>query len=297
MTWMTWRQHRSEVLAAALLAVLMTPVLIFSGQDLISKYQHGNYSEMRYQFEVVLNPLFIFLRLLPLLFGMFVGAPLMAGELERGTHRLAWTQSITRKRWFGAKLAWVGGISALAFGLLALVITRWSQPFQEILGPWETFDVSGSVLIAYALFALGLGVLLGTLFGKVLPAMAISIPVYLVVRSVVGYLLRPFYLPPLQAIWNLVGPDPQIKDLIVRQWFVDGFGNQVPTSLLTPCLQSPGGKGSALQCIHDLGYQYLRIYQPASRFWTFQAIETALFLALAVTFVALTYWWINHRIH
>lgn len=177
----------------------------------------------------------------------------------------------------------------LAAALLAVLMILWSQPFQQVLGPWATFDVTGSVLIAYALFALGLGVLLGTLFGKVLPAMAISIPTFLFVRAAVGYLLRPFYLPPLQAIWNLTGPDPQIKDLIVRQWFVDGFGNRVSTSLLTPCLLSPGNKGSALQCIHDLGYQYLRIYQPASRFWTFQAIETALSLALAAAFVALTY--------
>jgi hypothetical protein len=231
-----------------------------------------------------------------LVFGIFVGLPLVASELERGTHRLVWAQSITRKRWFGAKLAWVGGTSALAFGLLALMITSWSQPFQKALGPWQTFDVTGSVLVAYALFALSLGMFLGTLFGKVLPAMAISIPIFLIVRATAGYLLRPFYLPPLQATWNLINPDPQIRDLVIRQWFVGSLGNRVASSLLNSCFQSPQSKGLTLQCIHDLGYQYLRIYQPASRFWTFQVFETAPFLALAAGLLALSYWWINHRI-
>ena len=35
------------------------------------------------------------LTLLPALAGLFIGAPLLARELEHGTHRLAWTQSLT----------------------------------------------------------------------------------------------------------------------------------------------------------------------------------------------------------
>jgi hypothetical protein len=59
MTWVTWRQHRSEVLAAALLMVLIILILIFSGQNLFSKLQFGDSTEMRYQYEVVYNPIFI----------------------------------------------------------------------------------------------------------------------------------------------------------------------------------------------------------------------------------------------
>ena len=53
-----------------------------------------------------------YLILLPALVGMFVGAPLLARELEHGTHRLAWTQSVTRRRWLLSKTL-----------LLALAIT------------------------------------------------------------------------------------------------------------------------------------------------------------------------------
>ena len=35
----------------------------------------------------------------PLLFGLFWGAPLVAKEFEDGTHNLAWTQGVTRRHW------------------------------------------------------------------------------------------------------------------------------------------------------------------------------------------------------
>jgi len=48
-------------------------------------------------------PLILPLASLPLFLGMFIGVPLVAGELEQGTHRLAWTQGITRERWIVSK--------------------------------------------------------------------------------------------------------------------------------------------------------------------------------------------------
>jgi hypothetical protein len=37
-------------------------------------------------------------------------------------------------------------------------------------------------------------------------------------------------------------------------------------------------------------------YQPASRFWTFQTMETALFVVLAGLLAGGCAWWIRHRI-
>ena len=45
---------------------------------------------------------------MPVFIGVFWGAPLVARELETGTFRLAWTQSVTRTRWFAIKLTVVG---------------------------------------------------------------------------------------------------------------------------------------------------------------------------------------------
>jgi len=61
----------------------------------------------------------------PALLGIFWGAPLVANELETGTYRLAWTQSVTRKRWLAAKLGLVGLWSMAVAGLLSFIVTLW----------------------------------------------------------------------------------------------------------------------------------------------------------------------------
>jgi len=47
--------------------------------------------------------------IVPGLIGVLVGAPLIARELEYGTWRLAWSQTIPRTRWLAVKLALVTG--------------------------------------------------------------------------------------------------------------------------------------------------------------------------------------------
>ncbi len=272
MTWVTWRQHRGQVLVALLLAVGLAPVLALGSRNLLAAYRSGNpYGAVLIQAGLY-GPLFSFLRALPLLLGIFVGVPLVGGEIERGTHRLAWTQSITRKRWLAVRLAWVGGLSLLAFALLAAILTVWSRPIWLAVGPWLTFDVTGIVVIAYAAFALALGVALGAIIGKVLPAMAASIPIFWLARTATTA-LRPYYLPPLQDTWNPAGPNPHLKDLVIRHG-----------ATVVPDLHGPG-------------YQMFQIFQPATRFWTFQGIEAALFLVLAAALVLLTFWWVAHRVH
>ena len=53
---------------------------------------------------------------LPALIGLFWGAPLIARELEAGTHRLVWNQSVTRGRWLAVKLGLIGLAAAAATG-------------------------------------------------------------------------------------------------------------------------------------------------------------------------------------
>src|SRR5207247_6597351 len=64
----------------------------------------------------------------PALLGAFWGAPLIAREVEAGTFPLVWTQSVTRARWLGVKLAVLGVASTLVTGLLSLVVTWWARP-------------------------------------------------------------------------------------------------------------------------------------------------------------------------
>ena len=134
----------------------------------------------------------------PALIGMFWGAPLVAREFEEGTYRLAWTQSVTRTRWLVVKLAVVGLASMAAAGLLSLVVTWWSGPLDRTdLNQFATFDQRGIAPIGYAAFAFTLGVLAGALIRRTLPAMFVTLAVFIAVRLTEFSWLRPRLLHPV----------------------------------------------------------------------------------------------------
>ena len=134
----------------------------------------------------------------PGLIGMFWGAPLVAREFEEGTFRLAWTQSVTRARWMAVKLAVVGVASMAAAGLLSLVVTWWSSPLDRAdLNQFATFDQRGIAPIGYAAFAFTLGVLVGALIRRTLPAMFVTLAVFIAVRLTEFSWLRPRLLHPV----------------------------------------------------------------------------------------------------
>ena len=134
----------------------------------------------------------------PALIGMFWGAPLVAREFEDGTFRLAWTQSVTRTRWMAVKLAVVGLASMGAAGLFSLVVTWWSSPLDRAdLNQFATFDQRGIAPIGYAAFAFTLGVLAGALIRRTLPAMFVTLAVFVAVRLTEFSWLRPRLLRPV----------------------------------------------------------------------------------------------------
>lgn len=103
---------------------------------------------------------------MPGILGIFWGAPLLAREVETGTFRLAWTQSVTRTRWLAIKLAVIALTSMALAGLLALMLTWWASPIDTVnmnrFAP-GVFDQRGIVAIGYAAFAFALGVTAGVL--------------------------------------------------------------------------------------------------------------------------------------
>ena len=132
---------------------------------------------------------------MPALIGVFWGAPLVARELETGTYRLAWNQSVTRTRWLAVKLGLIGLAAMAAAGLLSLMVTWWSSPIDQALaarGPQRAqrrnrfapllFGARGIVPIGYAAFAFALGVTVGVLIRRTLPAMATTLAVFVAVR-------------------------------------------------------------------------------------------------------------------
>jgi hypothetical protein len=49
-------------------------------------------------------------------------------------------------------------------------------------------------------------------------------------------------------------------------------------------------------CVHAHGWLSTIIWQPASRYWLFQGIESGALVALALLLLALTLWWVRRRL-
>lgn len=234
----------------------------------------------------------------PLLFGLFWGAPLVAKELEDGTHNLAWTQGVTRRHWLGSNVLWILTAAIVWGGVISLLVLWWRGPENALGSRFDAFDVQGIVPIAYSVFAVALGIAIGSLFKRVLPAIATTLGVFVALRVAIGVYLRPHFMTPLTTIVPLAGPQtvPPAGAWTLSQSFVGPTGQIMgrsfsPDALPAACRAAPSiDKGGLLQCLSTHGFSSALTFQPASRFWAFQGIEAGIFLVLAVGLVAFAYW-------
>jgi ABC-type transport system involved in multi-copper enzyme maturation permease subunit len=312
--WLTWRQHRSEALvlgcimlaAAAVLVVLeldMSHAIDQLGLARCTDMTTGPCGQAAGTFLrefAILSPT-VFLTLVPGVVGMFVGAPMVARELDRRTHWLVWSQDVSRGRWLLVKSAGVLLLGAAGVGVFTLALTwtlgtffRVAEPAQWASRLWPFFfDVEGVVPVAATVFALSLGTAAGAVLRRTLPAMLVVLIVFAAVR--VGVAQARFFYPPAPLTTTMplsVGlPQDPGGGWRVGGWeVVDGQGNPV-TGRNDPCL-----KGSGDQLPACAGYRFLIHYQPADRFWPFQAIESGIYLVLSVLLLALTAYWVRRRI-
>jgi hypothetical protein len=171
----------------------------------------------------------------------------------------------------------------------------------------QSFDFEGVAPLAYMLFAVAFAALVGTLLRRSIPAMVVTLVGFAIARLGIVLYARPNYQTPVTQTWDALAQAPQIDR---QAWQIDGgwidtAGNKVAADHVLATCNSNGGsvttvgqsanRSPFLQCLHDHGWLNFAAYQPADRFWLFQGIEAALFLALALVCVALTFWWIRMR--
>ena len=321
MIWLTWRQHRIEAAIVLGALALLAALLIVTGMDMRTSYQQLGIATCLNQLEPSLNCMdalrafrdqyspWVFasewLNLIPALLGILIGAPLAARELEHGTQRLAWTQSVTRWRWLAVKLLLVVGGCLVVAAALALLLSWWRAPWDTLAGRFSGgFDFEGPVLAGYVLFAVALAVAAGALLRRAIPAMVVTLASFLVVRLPVEFHLRPYYQPPLTVTFDVAssaaaaGPRLSNADWEVNSHFVDHAGHQLADQqVYSACLSGFNStKDTFLQCVHAHGWLLAEVYQPSDRYWTFQAIETAIFVALALALLGLTVYWVRSRL-
>jgi ABC-type transport system involved in multi-copper enzyme maturation permease subunit len=207
-------QFRIQALIAIAALAIVAVILLITGPHLVYLYDTtvaackapADCSSVNRDFVANDNVLQIvvgtLLLLAPALIGIFWGAPLIARELESGTYRLAWTQSVTRTRWLAVKLGLAGLAGVAVGGLLSLLVTWWFSPIDTVNANRFTpgvFDERDVVAIGYAAFAFALGVTAGLLIRRVLPAMAATLVVFAAARLATLYLVRPYLIAPVKA--------------------------------------------------------------------------------------------------
>ncbi|MEV6923840.1 hypothetical protein AB0M46_04905 [Dactylosporangium sp. NPDC051485] len=206
MIWLTWRQHRKQglytLLGLVALAAFIVPTGLAMRRDLdrLVGQRCATGGELCdrgvNQFIDTYSPLLhvsVLLLAVPLLFGLFWGAPLVAREIEQDTHRMIWTQGISRRHWAWTKTGLLGGAVAVLAAGYGWGISWWYAPLQirESRFTEVFFDVQGVVPVGYTLFAVALGLYAGTLLPKVMSAMAVTLPAYIAARLAVGMYARP----------------------------------------------------------------------------------------------------------
>src|SRR5262245_23292108 len=228
---LVWRQFRTPALAAPVPPLPVAAFAAVPGPDLAHAYaatlaacdRAGDCQSATAAFahtDSALNIAFgMLVMTAPALVGVFWGAPLVAREIEAGTLPLVWTQSVTRTRWLLVKLAMVGLASALAAGLLSLVVTWWARPLDGAAATiYATFGQRGIVPVGYGLFGFALGVAVGILVRRTVPAMAVTLFVFVAARVCATYGLRPRMLAPEHQVLAL---DPHST----------GFGSEISPSI------------------------------------------------------------------
>lgn len=301
MSYLIWRLHRNQMYFAGLALVVLAAVLGVTGLVMSGDYHRAlatcsatascaRLSETLFQGDGLIINVVNLSVVAPALLGLFWGAPLVAKEVEDGTHVLAWTQSVTRRRWMGTNLTAALLAAAVWGALLSPLVSWWRIPENALFGRFAAFDVQGIVPVAYAVFAVALGIAVGAWLRRPLPALATTLGVLVAVRAVIGLYLRPHYLAPLRALAPLV---TNVSGAPANAWLltkdvVDASGHVVDT---TAGSFPPAACASSdiVSCLNGLGYHRLVTYQPDSRYWTFQAIEAGLFLALAALLAVLAY--------
>jgi hypothetical protein len=321
MIWMTWRQHRAAAAGAVALLLACAAALVPLGASMHHTFTSlhlgrcagtapGPFCATAFQnlaMSGVSNQLTPWLILVPLLMGVLAGAPLVAREMEAGTYRLAWVQATTRARWITVKLGLLALGVALASGAFAWLVTWWRQPIDSLstnaaqgrFGSF-VFGVEGTVVVGYALFAFFLGVLAGSLARRTILAVVTAAATFIAVMMIISFLVRPHYLPPVSTLtafpvsqsasftpdttaspgdwllhWGLVAPNGhQLASAQINADMLSAYQAHVPISIW----------------LRDHGIRHLLVYQPASRFWTFQLIETGIYLAMSAALAIAVTW-------
>jgi hypothetical protein len=307
MLWVAWRQHRAQAIGSAAVAAVVAVYAVTVGlvvrdaaadSGLADCLAEGGACdllamELLRRFDRTVG-LLSFSIWLPLLVGAFLGAPLVARELERGTHLLAWTQGVTRGRWLLTRVAVTAAGIVVSMAVLAAGIGWLHQQYYGRAGmpmslSTSRFDLHDLTPAALALATFGFGVLAGVLLRRPLPAMAVSLALGFGLVQLVSWLREGLIEPVrLQAPYGAAAARP--SDLVVAEGFLDRSGAEITGVEINRLCGAAAGPDGFETCLRDAGIQTFALVHPDDRYWILQGLNAAMFLAAGILALAVAYW-------
>ncbi|MCI0437567.1 MAG: hypothetical protein L0177_00360 [Chloroflexi bacterium] len=315
MVWVTWRQYRLELIIGLALIAALAAFLVPTGIQNLALYRDSGLaaclntpgadcSDLARKFiqsYSLWNVIVMWFPWIPAIIGPVLAAPIVL-EFEQRTYRLAWTQSVTRWRWLATKVA-LALLGAAVFAVLFTALTTWWHTPQSLVrDAFAYFHLKGAMPLVYTFFALALALAASVFSRRTIVMVVVTLVAFFFVQVSVGEALRPHYLAPLEQTETISGSSlsseywsPFLPD---RAWFISGdiidrAGNVVSeTDLQAMC----GNVGkNVIPCLESHGLMHKFRFHPADRFWTFQAIEAAIYLGAAVPLLGLTVWVVKRR--
>jgi hypothetical protein len=240
---------------------------------------------------------------LPVLLGAFAGAPLLAREYETGTFRFAWTQGAGRNRWAVAALVLPAAALTAAAGAFTALFYWYFRPFLEDNQVSEmlplAFALLGVAFAAWTLFAFALSAFSGTLFRRTLPAIAVTLVVYIALAIGTATVIRPHYMTPVTVpgwngsvapVWVISSYAKSPAGQILSQGDMNNIASHLPASV-----QNSQNPNAFTDWLTQHGYTLWQTVQPDSRFWQFQLIEGGWLLAVSALLIGGTVWMVRRR--
>jgi ABC-2 family transporter protein len=320
MAWVTYRQHRPALTGATVFLGLISVYLLIMGlqinhayaavaacrpagsgvcHQLRDSFDHtywggGGSSAMQAGGAQTISSLML---VVPVVLGVFLGAPLLARELETGTFRFAWTQGCGRVRWAVSKLL-----------LLAVLVTGVTWAFTELFSYYYhpfladgqvsrllplAFGLLGVAFAGWTLAAFAIAVFFGALIRRTVPAMAATLATWTFLAIGTAVALRQHYQAPLKTTGNPPGGAWVLGNYATGpggQHSLNQLYQQAPASV-----QNSHDPNALTNWLAQQHYTQWTSYEPASRFWHFQLIEGGWLLALSAILIAAAIWLVRHR--
>jgi len=300
LNWLVVRQHRAALLSVAAAAVLGSAWIVYQRARLAETLEAAGWPDRHPSLPVPgsgsIDLTLTALGALPMVLAVFLGAPLIAGDQERGTLRLVTTQSVSRRRWITAKLAWCYAAALLIGAVLSVSFTWLWKPYRSVFqSPWyegEIFDHTGPMLPALCLFLTATGITIGMLARRIIPAMAVTF-VFSMAVQIVWDGLRP-HLASSHMFSYPMGSDlpARLNEAYeLDRWIGSADGRLYGWGL---CAKSTEAASDA--CVKEHGIvndviKYLDFDQMPTMQWT----GAGILLAATVVLTAFTVWRVSRK--